>query len=550
MSSSVNPDPSSARPAGRRRIGLVQGVTALAVLGVLTTLIVAVLGWSTAHRFRAAIDETNAIRAAHDIGTEIRTYNSDVSGWQAAYGWDTRRVGSAKAVADDSANRQGYEASATQLRGHLDAMPLDVLTDAEKKQFATIKEAWQRFFEADDRAVALYRQGTPAARDKADKVIMDEAWAEYGTVGEVMPAFLGSIEQRLVATEQEARRLDALLSTLQLLTGALLLSLLSGFAWWLIRRIRAALGEVQESITALADGDLTREPHIEAPAELADMAGRIRVAQGRLRELVAGVANSARVVADSSKAVSGVAEEFVSSSEASATSLQRVRQQADDVARNVDTVAAGAEEMTASIREISKSANDAADVAAAAVQVADRTNSTVTQLGTSSAEIGQVVKAITSIAEQTNLLALNATIEAARAGEAGKGFAVVANEVKDLAQETSRATEDIGRRVEAIQLDTEAAVAAISEISSIIAQINDTQTTIASAVEEQTATTNEMGRNVAEAATSAGEIARGVSHISDVAEESSGSGRRMNDTAGSLVGRADDLLSLVGRFRY
>src|SRR5690606_21069933 len=133
---------------------------------------------------------------------------------------------------------------------------------------------------------------------------------------------------------------------------------------------------------------------------------------------------------------------------------------------------------------------------------------------------GNVVKVITSIAEQTNLLALNATIEAARAGEAGKGFAVVASEVKDLAQETAKATEDIARRVAAIQVDTVSAVEAIAEISTIIANINDYQLTIASAVEEQTATTNEMSRSVAEAATGSGEIAANISGVAIASETS------------------------------
>ncbi len=156
--------------------------------------------------------------------------------------------------------------------------------------------------------------------------------------------------------------------------------------------------------------------------------------------------------------------------------------------------------MSASIREIAQNANEAARVAAGAVTEAEATNQTIARLGESSKEIGDVVKVISAIAGQTNLLALNATIEAARAGEAGKGFAVVADEVKELARETARATEDIARRVEAIQADTGGAVAAIGRIGEVIGQINDYQLTIASAVEEQTATTNEMSRSVAEAA--------------------------------------------------
>src|SRR5207302_9996194 len=134
-----------------------------------------------------------------------------------------------------------------------------------------------------------------------------------------------------------------------------------------------------------------------------------------------------------------------------------------------------------------------------AVQTAHSADVNVGKLGVSSAEIGEVIKVITSIAQQTNLLALNATIEAARAGEAGKGFAVVANEVKELAKQTAKATDDISRKITAIQADTKGAVEAIGQIGQIIDQINDIQNTIATAVEEQTAVTGEISRNVAEA---------------------------------------------------
>jgi len=155
---------------------------------------------------------------------------------------------------------------------------------------------------------------------------------------------------------------------------------------------------------------------------------------------------------------------------------------------------------------------------------------------------------ITSIAEQTNLLALNATIEAARAGEAGKGFAVVAGEVKDLARETAKATEDIARRVAAIQTDTQSAVGAIGQIANIVADINNYQMTIASAVEEQTVTTSEMSRNVAEAATGSGEIAGNITGVAASAATSSGVVTQMGGAIGELAQLSQDLRDQVARF--
>jgi methyl-accepting chemotaxis protein len=215
----------------------------------------------------------------------------------------------------------------------------------------------------------------------------------------------------------------------------------------------------------------------------------------------------------------------------------------------VQTVAASSEQMTASISEIARNATDAAQVAGQAVNSAEGAGTTMSALGRSSEEIGNVIKVITSIAEQTNLLALNATIEAARAGEAGKGFAVVASEVKDLAQETAKATDEIGQRIVGIQGDIGNAVSAITDISAVIARIDQFQTTIAAAVEQQTATTQEIGRNIAEAATGAADIARNISGVATAAETTT-EGVTQSQVATAEVARmSTELQQLASQFQ-
>jgi methyl-accepting chemotaxis protein len=263
--------------------------------------------------------------------------------------------------------------------------------------------------------------------------------------------------------------------------------------------------------------------------------------------IIQGVATSSSSLASASSELTMISQSMAANAEEASAQAGVVSAAAEQVSSNIQTVSASAEEMTASIREIAKSATEAARVATAAVKVAETTNATVGKLGESSAEIGKVIKVITSIAQQTNLLALNATIEAARAGEAGKGFAVVANEVKELAKETAKATEDISQKIEAIQGDTRGAVAAIGQISSIIGQINDIQNTIASAVEEQTATTNEIGRNVSEAAKGSTDIARNITGVAEAARQTAAGAGETQKASTELSRMAGELQALVAR---
>ena len=330
----------------------------------------------------------------------------------------------------------------------------------------------------------------------------------------------------------------------------MLLLLLLAVATQVTLSITRPLDAFSTKFRAMAEAnDLTARVDQQRQDEIGQLGGCLNMFVEKVHDLLTEIAATAQHVSGASEELSATSQQITANSEETSAQARVVSQATQQVSQNLQTVATGAEEMGASIREIAKNATDAATFATSAVKVAETTTATVSKLGDSSTEIGQVIKVITSIAQQTNLLALNATIEAARAGEAGKGFAVVANEVKELAKETARATEDISRKIEAIQSDTKAAVDAIVSISSVIDQINNISGTIATAVEEQSATTKEMSRNVSEAAQGSGEI---TSNIAGVAQAAQGTSRGSADTqkaAHELVQMSSQLRRLVEQFK-
>ncbi|MGX6600859.1 methyl-accepting chemotaxis protein [Micromonosporaceae bacterium Da 78-11] len=377
--------------------------------------------------------------------------------------------------------------------------------------------------------VVLTDQGK-AVMDQIRTVLTDMSTGERALLG-----------VRADAASSSATRTRAVVS----FGSGLLLLLMATAGYILSRRIG---GPVRDVTTALKDGDLTVTVPVHTTDELAVMATSLNAATARLRDTIGSQMGRAAVTLPAAaEELSAVSTELQSAAADAAAKATTATTATEDVNTGVQSIAAGAEQMSASISEIASNAAQATEVARQGVTVAQRTTDQVTELGAASAEIGDVVRLITSIAEQTNLLALNATIEAARAGELGKGFAVVAGEVKELAQQTAKATEEITQRIAAIQGSSGSAAQAIGEITEVIHRIGDYTTTIASAVEEQTATTGGMSRTVAEAATSSGDVVHTVSGVAEVAADGA---RATQQAALDLTRLASELTNLVNGFRY
>ena len=509
------------------------GAFGAVVVAACVVIVLAVQGVGALHdsQTQASRHAVPYLTALSDAALAAKSAATDERGFLMT-GTDTYRT---EAVGRRTAEQAGLAAARAAATGDDQVQAVDL-----------ISAALDKFNQALDQEFALFRTDRRQAVGLSFGANRALRKAYEADVTAAMNGAKANNTRTAAASDRQASSLRVQLLLLLVLT--ILIGLVA--AVLLARAVNRPLSAVIVVLEQAAAGDLgVRAVQIGAPEfrRMTPATNRMLTATG---DVLREIARNARTLNETASRLSANSETTTRAVTTAAEQANTVSAAAHQVSESVQSVASATEEMSATSSEIANSTSGAVQVAAGAVSAANATQAIVGKLNSSSAEIGTVVRTITSIAEQTNLLALNATIEAARAGDAGKGFAVVAGEVKDLAQETARATGDIAQRVETIQADTQRAIEAISGIADVISKINEHQTTIATAVEEQSATTNEMNRSITDAATGAQDIAGNIGVVAESVRTTLGRTRETFAAAEELTSTSNELQTLVGRFRF
>ncbi|ASG20154.1 methyl-accepting chemotaxis protein [Nitrospirillum viridazoti] len=478
---------------------------------------------------------------------------------------------------DDAAKAK--DVATTTLLGRLDALE-KLVTPDERPQLDAVRAAYADYTPVMAALFDKVRQARDRGGDSRAGLVdaIHDSRAHVAALQDKMKALVDTLEQRSVAVNERAQRAARMATRLMMLfaavgiTAGLVVGLLVA-RHGLLRPITLVVG----SLRALADGKLEADvPCADRGDEIGDIGRAALVFRNNAREadrLRAAQAAEQQAKARRAEALEGLVAHFEARSadlvhmlasaatemEATATSMAGLANQTNQrsgavanashqAALNVQTVAAATEELALSVKEIAQQVSHSRDIADKAQVDAEDTRTTVAQLAGATQRIGGIAQLIAGIAAQTNLLALNATIEAARAGDAGRGFVIVANEVKSLATQTSRATDEIASQIGEIQALTGRTVGAIDHINGTIAQLSEIAVVIASAVEEQTAATSEIARNVNEAARGVGDVSTTITDVNHAAITTGDAAGQIVDASGQLSRRAETLNREIASF--